>query len=280
MSNDQYDSERFNSGVATVGRFCEKDGSNSIGKPIKVQIICGDGNFPPHIRISRENDDLRACVRLDMPEYFLRDGFTSMLTDGQIKGLIDFFKSPSDFPVVRIDGTTYKLQTMWDYTIVAWNREKDNARSRFRLRSNGDGYLVSPKMPDYSKLNMVDINKTICGGVNPYELACVDKKDTGLKYDLMIDSLGKDRRSVPPHVFVCAGDELIPVLLSSDSAAPCDVDLEGFDAVRKYVRAYMPVFCAHYNKLLTDRQALNLLARIEEASESVNLMLRKIGSIK
>lgn len=110
----------------------------------------------------------------------------------------------------------------------------------------------------------------------------MDKKDTGLKYDLMIDSLGKDRRGVPPHIFVCVGDRLIWMNLSyGKDEQSCDVDPEEFDAVRKYVRAYMQVFLAHYNKLLTDRQALNLLLSIEEAdSESVNLMLCKVGIIK
>ncbi len=115
-----------------------------------------------------------------------------------------------------------------------------------------------------------------------YELARVDKNDTGLRYDLRIDSLGKNRRGVPPHIFVCVGrrvDSCSFVVGFGRIARQCRS--RGCDVVRKYVRAYMSVFCAHYNKLLTDRQALNLLLRIEEAgSESVNLTFCKIGLIK
>ncbi len=152
MSNDKYRTENFDCAIATVGRFYEKDGNgNRLGKPIKVQII--EREKSPHVQILRANDGLRASVKLDKPEYLHCKLHTQKLTEAQIDGLIDFFNSPSDFPVVRLDGVTYKLKTMWDYTIVAWNRESDDDRSRFELQIDGDGYLISPQMPNYTNLD-------------------------------------------------------------------------------------------------------------------------------
>ena len=169
MSDNKYLTEHFDCGTVTVGRFFEKDkNGNNVGEIIKVQII-DDGIFSPHIQISRASDDLCECVKLDVAEYLLCVRHKRRLTDGQINGLIGFLNSASDFPAVRLDGTTYKLKTMWDYTIVAWNRESDEDYSRFALHNDGDGYLVPPKMPDYTKLNRDDIRKTICDCVDSYE---------------------------------------------------------------------------------------------------------------
>lgn len=273
MANKEHTTEYCDCVVATVGRFYEKNnGVSRVGEPIKVQVIAD--SFPPHIVVLREKDGLSACVRLDKAEYLPCKRHEQNLTDEQINGLIDFFRSPSDFPLVRLDGVLYKLKTMWDYTIVSWNRENDDVRSHFALQRDDDGYLIS-QMPDYTKLNQgLALKKISRDDVDTCELARVAKEDTGLSCDLMLDSLGKDRRGVPPHIFVCAGDELVPMLLSANSNDP-----EGFADVRKYIRAYLSVLLAHYNKLLTDRQALSLLRGVEAAdSESVSSTLRKVGA--
>ena len=276
MSVKTHKTRQVDSSVATVGRFYEKDG-NRVGEPIKVQIV-GDV-FPPHVRILRKSDGVQACVRLDKAQYFPSRWHVQRLTDEQVDGLIEFFRSPSDFSAVRLDGTTYKLKTMWDYTIVAWNRECDDVCMRFALQRDSDGYLAS-QMPDYTKLNQsLSSAKITYDDIDTCELARVAKEDTGLMYDLMLDSLGKDRRDVPPHIFVCVGDELVPLPLSSNAEESGANDPNGFACVRKYVRAYMLVLLAHHNKLLTDRQALDLLGDIETAdSELVNSTLRKVNA--
>ena len=273
MANKKHTTEYCACGIATIGRFYETDnGGSRVGDPIKVQMI-GDV-FPPHIRILRENDGLLACVMLDKAEYLPCKWHNRNLTDEQINGLIDFFRSPSDFPLVRLDGVPYKLKTMWDYTIVSWNRESDDARLRFALQRDNDDYLIL-QMPDYTKLNQGSALKKISrSDIDTYELTRAAKEDTGLNYDLMLDSVGKDRHGVPPHIFVCVGDELIPLLLSSNNNDP-----DGFADVRKYIRAYLSVLLAHYNKLLTDRQTLNLLRGIEMADdELVDSTLSKVGA--
>lgn len=117
-----------------------------------------------------------------------------------------------------------------------------------------------------------------------YEMACVSKEDTGLPYDLWIDSLGKDRnvgKVQIPQVMVQIGDELISVCLSKDLSKNCVDSPKGLNAVREYIKAYSRVFLAHYDRLITDRQALMLLLRIEEAdSELVNRVLQEAGAIQ
>lgn len=142
--------------MSTIGRFQEK---NKSGKPksgyIKVQVT-SDSGFPQvHVHLARTRSDaLWSCVKLDKAEYFLHDKYRSKLTREQVAGLVDFFNSTTDVPEIRFQGKMYKLKTMWDYTILDWNRENEDYPERlFDLETDNEGYLIPPQMPDYTKLN-------------------------------------------------------------------------------------------------------------------------------
>lgn len=96
-----------------------------------------------------------------------------------------------------------------------------------------------------------------------YQMVCVSKQDTGLPCDLWLDSFGKDGKGKRPlpHVNVRVGGRSIPVYLPKDAAA----NAATVDAVKKYAKAYAKVISAHHDRLITDKQALTLLLKIEQA---------------
>lgn len=112
-------------------------------------------------------------------------------------------------------------------------------------------------------------------GEPDYEMANVSKDDTGLPYNIWIDSLGKDRQNKhnSPRIKVDVNGKLIPVTIGDNPDIPESVKKTGtkdfacIAEVKKYIRAYKDVFLAHYNRQITDRQALNLLVDISKAEE-------------
>ena len=43
-----------------------------------------------------------------------------------------------------------KIRTNWDYTVVQWNNE--NPTNEMKIMQGDDGYVITPPMPDYTKL--------------------------------------------------------------------------------------------------------------------------------
>ena len=43
-----------------------------------------------------------------------------------------------------------KIRTNWDYTVVQWNNE--NPTNEMKIMRGDDGYVITPPMPDYTKL--------------------------------------------------------------------------------------------------------------------------------
>lgn len=119
-----------------------------------------------------------------------------------------------------------------------------------------------------------------------FEMANVSKQDTGLPYDLWIDSMGKDRKvqHSEPRIKVQVDSQFIPVILSENPQIPESakkngaVEPKNFKIIQKYIKAYLRVFLAHYNHLITDRQALMLLSRLEDAdSDLVKQVMDKVN---
>ena len=94
-----------------------------------------------------------------------------------------------------------------------------------------------------------------------FEMANVSKKDTKLPYDLWIDSEGKNRntnQNSPRLIVDCNGDR-IPVSISDNPEILVKKRIPGFLKVRTWIRKYLAVFLQHWNKEITDKEALNLL---------------------
>lgn len=82
-----------------------------------------------------------------------------------------------------------------------------------------------------------------------YEMANVSKEDTGLPYDLWIDSIGVDRKGKhsSPRLKVQVNGKLIPVLISENPDIPDSLKRKGIkdfphlSEVKKYIKAYLKV---------------------------------------
>lgn len=108
-----------------------------------------------------------------------------------------------------------------------------------------------------------------------FEMANVSMADTGLPYDLWIDSVGKDRsKHHEPIIKVYFDGKMIPITISetpdiSESVKKQGVrDFPHFEKIKEYIRAYYKVFLAHYNKILTDKETLIFLSTVDEASRA------------
>ena len=95
------------------------------------------------------------------------------------------------------------------------------------------------------------------------EMANVSTQDTGLPYSIWIDSAGKDRKTShnDPRIKVRVNGEFIPVSISKNPEILVERKFDHSAEVLKWVRKYYDVLIKHWNKELTDKQALNLLGR-------------------
>ena len=109
------------------------------------------------------------------------------------------------------------------------------------------------------------------------EMANVRACDTGLPYDLWIDSCGVNRTNKHnvPRIKVNVDGNLIPIEISDNPDVPESVKKTGNNVefkykavVLEYVKAYKNILLAHYNQLISDKQALNLLGNIKDAHKA------------
>ena len=102
-----------------------------------------------------------------------------------------------------------------------------------------------------------------------FEMANAVKEDTGLPYDIWLDSEGKNRKVShnSPRIKVSVDGKLIPVLISDNPDLPEDVLKKGtkrfrrFNEIRKFIIDNKEILLKHWNKELSDREILNLLVK-------------------
>ena len=94
-----------------------------------------------------------------------------------------------------------------------------------------------------------------------FEMANVSKKDTKLSYDIWIDSEGKNRNTkhnYPKVIVDCNGDR-IPVSISEEPVFLVKKKIPGFPKIKSWIKKYSIVLLQHWNKEITDKEALNQL---------------------
>lgn len=101
-----------------------------------------------------------------------------------------------------------------------------------------------------------------------YEMANVNKEDTGLPYNLWIDSAGKDRNTShnSPRLKVEVDGELIPVSISDNPTILVNnVKITKFNIIKRYIKKYKNVLLKHWNRVYTDRQTLLKLNKLSDS---------------
>lgn len=93
------------------------------------------------------------------------------------------------------------------------------------------------------------------------EMASVSKSDTKLHYDIWIDSAGKDRKVSHnnPRVKVKVDGRTISISISTHPKILAGKDFAHSSEVFKWIIKYYDILMKHWNKELTDKEALNLL---------------------
>ena len=94
-----------------------------------------------------------------------------------------------------------------------------------------------------------------------WKMANVSKKDTKLPYDIWIDSEGKNGKTKQnyPRLKVDYNGDRIPVSISEDPEILVKKKIPEFSIIKSWIRKYSIVLLQHWNKEITDREALNQL---------------------
>lgn len=106
-------------------------------------------------------------------------------------------------------------------------------------------------------------------------MANIEKEDTGLPYNLWLDSIGKNRKnehSGNPGLKINVNGNLIPIEISDNPEIPESVlkvsgkkFIKNLPIIKKYIKAYKEILLAHYNREITDNQVTSLLKNIGNA---------------
>ncbi len=96
-----------------------------------------------------------------------------------------------------------------------------------------------------------------------YEMANLPKKESGLPYDIWLDSAGCDRnvQHNHPRIKVSVNGELIPVILYSKTKIEAQKEFLKSGTIINWITEHFETLRDHWRRKLTDREALNLLAK-------------------
>ncbi len=91
---------------------------------------------------------------------------------------------------------------------------------------------------------------------------CADKRETGLPYDILLDSLGEKKRfSGVPRVGVIINDIVVPVSISDAPAILSGYKMEHADIIYGWVRKHRIALLQHWNQVINDLEVLILTTR-------------------
>lgn len=96
--------------------------------------------------------------------------------------------------------------------------------------------------------------------IDGFTVVSAVKEDTGLMYDILLDSLGKNR--VPkckPRIGVIAGENVICVSVSDRPRILSDEPFYESAEVLRWVSLNKELILKHWNNEISDREILNLL---------------------
>lgn len=94
-----------------------------------------------------------------------------------------------------------------------------------------------------------------------FEMARLQKDESGLPYDVWIDSSGKDgtARQNIPRIKVRVESEMIPIVLFSRDNVTAKKEFKHSEKVIEWAKAKYDIILQHWNREISDRTALTLL---------------------
>ena len=97
--------------------------------------------------------------------------------------------------------------------------------------------------------------------IDGFLVARASSEETGLPYDILLDSLGK-KNIIPdcPRVGVIVGDNVIPVQISDDPVILSGNDFPDANIILNWVSRYKAELLRHWNKEITDLEILEAVS--------------------
>ncbi len=93
--------------------------------------------------------------------------------------------------------------------------------------------------------------------IDGFLVACAAAKETGLPYDILLDSVGAIKEDPGcPRIGVVVGDIVIPVSISEEPVILSGDSFEGSAQIFSWVSRHHIPLKMHWNKALTDREML------------------------
>lgn len=93
--------------------------------------------------------------------------------------------------------------------------------------------------------------------IDGYTVVCITAGETGLPYDILLDSLGVDNESSGrPRLGVVMGDIVVPMSIDEDPEVLSGSHFEKAEAVKEWIAKHKQALLLHWNKKLTDREVL------------------------
>ena len=103
-----------------------------------------------------------------------------------------------------------------------------------------------------------------CNKTDGFTVTCASAKETGLPYDILLDSLGLDKRfSGKPRVGVLVEDTVVPVSISEKPVVLSGYHFQNEIQIIKWIEKHNTELLDHWNKKLSDKKKLNSLCCIK-----------------
>ncbi len=96
-----------------------------------------------------------------------------------------------------------------------------------------------------------------------YTVTCISARETGLPYDVLLDSIGSDKLfSGKPRVGVLVEDTVVPVSISEKPVVLSGYHFQNESLIIKWIKKYNAELLEHWNKKMTDKEILNSLGNM------------------
>ncbi|MCR4867508.1 MAG: hypothetical protein K5921_11320 [Lachnospiraceae bacterium] len=98
--------------------------------------------------------------------------------------------------------------------------------------------------------------------IDGFFIATITQDESGLPYDVFIDILGKDNDiDNNPRVGVIVNDMVLYVSISDEPECISGIYMYGEEKIFEWVKTHKDILLDHWNKVISDREALNALCK-------------------
>lgn len=110
-----------------------------------IEIYSKEGDYIPHFHFYTKDNKIDGCMQIFKPEYFIHGRHKSILTNDQLKKLIEFLNTKEYEPVNDIN--------KWQEIVLAWFGDNYPNKDKYKnLLKNKNITIDLVNMPNYLEL--------------------------------------------------------------------------------------------------------------------------------